>query len=454
MTYHWHGPLPIPRATTKEDVMTRNPDVIALLIAVTTRMITSPSLATLALTTRCIPSMKHTSEPGFMYRVYIGTEYDDYLITQFGALEALSSSNFKIIPTAVAEGGTLNTVLNAIALRAYNDGAEYLSHITDDTQFLTKNWTSFATMRLKSYTPKNIGVVGPTFKEGNTEILTHSLVHRSHLDIFKFYFPPIFDNWYQDDWITFVYSPLRSTKLRKWEIRHTQEHGTRYNVTWSKINWLMPMLSICKLAIETTINEKTFKPTLRVISYSLFSSLSIYTDGALENAKLASQIYPGWIVRVYHDGTVPRSITDTLALRNVQLVNISAYSSEIPYYLYRTLKTVSTPITDKSAWNLFVAFDPTVERYIIRNAESKLTWHERTAVDQWIESGKRFHIMRDHTFHSDNTVPTGMWGGTHNAVPDIINLLHRYNNTLNYSNFQDLLNKEIFKLANRSVIVT
>ena len=456
LTYHWQGALPIPRATVTEDAVPAIPGVIALLIAATTRKITSPSLETLALTTRCIPSLKATVEPGFIYRVYIGTEYDDYLVSQFATLRTLSSSNFEIIPVTVAEGGTLNKVLNAIALRAYNEGAEYMSHITDDTRFLTKNWTSFAIMTLNNYIPKNIGVVGPTFREGNTEVMTHSMVHRSHFDIFKFYFPPIFDNWYEDDWITFVYSPLRSRKLQTWEIQHTLEHGTRYNIDYSKKKWLMPMLSLCRLVIKTIIKEATFKPTLRVISYSLFNSLPQHTDGALKNAKLASQIFPGWIVRVYHDGTVPSHVVDSLAQRNVQLVNISAYTSKIPYYLYKTvvLKGVKAPVIDKTAWNLFVAFDPTVERYIIRNADSKLTWRERPAVDQWIASGKWFHIMRNHSFHSNEIVPIGMWGGTHNAVPDIINLLHQYNTARNYSNLEDFLNKEIIKLATKSVIVT
>ena len=148
-----------------------------------------------------------------------------------------------------------------------------------------------------------------------------------------------------------------------------------------------------------------------------------------ENAKLASKIYPGWTVRVYHDRTVPRYVLDKLRQENVQLIEL----------LY-------SPLEPKTDWNVFVAFDPSVDRYIIRNIDSRLTWHERAAVDQWIESGKRFHIMRDHHFHSNNTVPNGLWSATHDAVPDIVTLIHTYTtNMAKYGTLQQFLNKEIWK---------
>ena len=437
------------------------PGHIAVLIPSTTRKIEAPSLGQLSLTTLCIPSIKQTVEPTFQYRVYIGTEQDDYLAKQFDSLRAMSSNNIQITPMIVAEGGTFTKVVNAIALQAYNDGAEYLTFVTDDTKFLTKNWTSFAIETLKNYKPRNIGVVGPMFKEGNTEILTHSMVHRSHLDIFKFYFPPVFTNWYGDDWLTRVYLPNRSTKLLTWEISHTLQYGMRYTPNASQVKWLMPLLILGRMAVNIVCKSNSFKPTLRVISYSLFGSSPQYTGGALENAKLASQIYPGWSVRVYHDDTVPSPVTEALRSRNVTLVNISAFSPEIPDYIFALLQqpklqllsnALYTPVKDKTIWNLFVAFDPTVERYIIRNTDSALSWRERAAVDQWIYSGKRFHVMRDHPFHSYHSVPSGLWGGTHDAVPDIVSLIREYSETTKYASLQVFLNKEIWPLATSSVI--
>lgn len=40
-----------------------------------------------------------------------------------------------------------------------------------------------------------------------------------------------------------------------------------------------------------------------------------------------------------------------------------------------------------------------VERFISRDADSRLLIREKLAVDEWIESGKSLHIMRDHPHH-------------------------------------------------------
>ena len=37
---------------------------------------------------------------------------------------------------------------------------------------------------------------------GNIAILTHDFVHRTHVDIFGFYYPRVFTDWFADDWIT------------------------------------------------------------------------------------------------------------------------------------------------------------------------------------------------------------------------------------------------------------
>lgn len=42
-----------------------------------------------------------------------------------------------------------------------------------------------------------------------------------------------------------------------------------------------------------------------------------------------------------------------------------------------------------------VAADTTVDRYIVRDVDSRLNYRERFAVEEWIQSGKSIHIMRD-----------------------------------------------------------
>ena len=44
---------------------------------------------------------------------------------------------------------------------------------------------------------------------------------------------------------------------------------------------------------------------------------------------------------------------------------------------------------------------PAPPRYLMRNLDSRLSIREKLAVDEWVSSGKRFHVMRDHPSHSD-----------------------------------------------------
>ena len=409
---------------------------VAILIPSTTYKIKYPSLQNLTLMTECLPSIKATVEPKFNYKVYIGTENNDFLVTQFDELKSLSAGNIEIIPMIV-KGGTFNIVINGISHQAYKDGVDYMCRINDDTTFMTKNWTSFGIKTLSNFEPANVGVVGPTCRQGNIHVMTHDMVHRTHLEIFNYYYPPVFENWFLDDWITLVYKPNRSIKLETWEVFHSLKQGTRYTVHFSLEKFLAILVTTGKVAIESYSIHKSSCQKSRIISFCLFGSEPSNIEGAVANTKIASQIFPEWIVRIYHDDTVPSQVLQTIKSENVQFVKI----------------TTKTPFEPKEIWNLFVATDPCLERYLIRNIDTRLTARERAAVDQWIDSGKRFHIIRDHPVHVNDSIPNGLWGGTKDAVPDMMSLIKNYiKDSTQYGTVQQFLNKEIWQLAKMSVL--
>jgi hypothetical protein len=99
--------------------------------------------------------------------------------------------------------------------------------VNDDTEFVTSNWiTKGVQVLLQQYDPPNVGVVGPRCQEGNKNIMTHDMVHRTHLEIFGgYYYPTAFGNWFLDDWITNVYSSQvigidRSKVIEDWIVKH------------------------------------------------------------------------------------------------------------------------------------------------------------------------------------------------------------------------------------------
>jgi len=127
----------------------------------------------------------------------------------------------------------------------------------------------------------------------------------------------------------------------------------------------------------------------RILSFSLYGNNEKYTVGAIKNSLLVDKIYPGWIMRVYHDDTVPDEILTSLAKNNVELIRMPDKTIPGMY------------------WRFLTADDPDVERYCVRDADSRLSMREKYAVDEWIESGKILHIMRDHPFHGVPIVGCG-----------------------------------------------
>jgi len=89
-------------------------------------------------------------------------------------------------------------------------------------------WAEAFIRTLDGYNPPRVGVVGPNHSGGNMEILTYDFLHRTHVDLFGWYYPRLFTDWWGDDWVTMVYRPDRSTKLQHIHLQHTLGLGQRY----------------------------------------------------------------------------------------------------------------------------------------------------------------------------------------------------------------------------------
>ena len=73
-------------------------------------------------------------------------------------------------------------------------------------------------------------------------------------------------------------------------------------------------------------------------------------------------------------------------------------------------------------WRFEAASDPDVEVMISRDVDSRLIPREKAAVDEWLESDKGFHIMRDHPWHK-YTILGGMWGAKKGTIPEMTDLI-------------------------------
>jgi hypothetical protein len=141
----------------------------------------------------------------------------------------------------------------------------------------------------------------------------------------------------------------------------------------------------------------------RIISFSLYDQLPLYTVGAIRNAELVHEIYKEWIARFYVDESISSDVRAALEIRGAEIVTINHPSKGPMYGRY---------------WRLLVAAEAHVERFIVRDVDSRLNSREKAAVDAWIASDKTFHIMRDSVHHSRRML-AGMWGGLGGCLPEI-----------------------------------
>jgi len=124
-------------------------------------------------------------------------------------------------------------VWSELLSRACRAGCEYFYQLNDDIQLVSHGWAEelTETLRANPYLP-NFGITGP-LDTNNARIMTQSFVHCTHLQIFDYYFPQAFRNWYSDDWATQVYGKRNTFWRRDIEVNHALAHlGPRYAVSY------------------------------------------------------------------------------------------------------------------------------------------------------------------------------------------------------------------------------
>jgi hypothetical protein len=155
---------------------------------------------------------------------------------------------------------------------------------------------------------------------------------------------------------------------------------------------------------STSINaSSTDSGGLRVISYSVYGKDAKYIYGAIRNAQLCPAVFPGWTCRFYVDtNTVPREAQ----------LKLQSYGGQVlPFPTLSHGKTIGPMFA-----RFMAATDETVELFIVRDSDSRLNERDKAIVDEWIASGKDFHVVRDHPYHCPTTVLGGFWGARRAGV--------------------------------------
>ena len=112
-----------------------------------------------------------------------------------------------------------------------------------------------------------------------------------------------------------------------------------------------------------------------------------------------SQMYPGWILRVYHDSTVREDIICSIECKylHVDFCNTTSLIG---------LGNVAEYIPPRM-WRFLPAGDLYVDIIASRDLDSPLIQRELDAVHEWLSTNKSWHVMRDHPLH--NVPMLGRW---------------------------------------------
>lgn len=137
---------------------------------------------------------------------------------------------------------------------------------------------------------------------------------------------------------------------------------------------------------------------MNYISFSIWGNDPLYNIGIISNLKLIRTIYKDWKTVIFFDDTVPISTIRKISQYNTIQFNMSNSN------LYGMF------------WRFLAADLPDAEYVCFRDADSRVSFREKLAVNEWISSGKSIHVMRDHPLHGipfgadKMSILGGMWG--------------------------------------------
>jgi len=130
-----------------------------------------------------------------------------------------------------------------------------------------------------------------------------------------------------------------------------------------------------------------------VIAFALWGKNPMFVYGIFQNIKLAKRLLPDWICRFYIDKDCPKKIKDRIIEFGGEVRIVTESWSKVKYF-----------------WRLKVILDRYVDKFMIRDIDSRIGLREVIAIEAWLKSGKTVHIMRDHKNHTMN-IMGGMFAG-------------------------------------------
>ncbi len=180
----------------------------------------------------------------------------------------------------------------------------------------------------------------------------------------------------------------------------------------------------------------------KIISYCIFGEEQFYRRGLTKNIKLAAELFPEWICRIYAESTLDKNYLSSLERENTEII----------------IKEKPTLPLDALHWR-WLPMEEGHEAVIIRDVDTRLFQRDVNLVRDWLKNGKQYHVCRDHPGHKD-PIMGGLWGGKYPKI-EIKKLWDRYlrSNTKlisshnKFANDQYFLSRYIYPLIRKNLTV-
>ena len=158
-----------------------------------------------------------------------------------------------------------------------------------------------------------------------------------------------------------------------------------------------------------------------VFSFSLFGNQDKYCKGLLKNITIIEKVFPAWEVWVYCGDGISEDV----------LVDLHEHAC------VRLIPTKEEGMVNKF-YRFFAIDEPDVGTCIVRDADSRIYERDQACIQDFIESEKFCHIIRDHPNHH-HLMMAGMWGIKKSALFFLQNpiqtLFHQWKQTKVSSDF-------------------
>ena len=183
----------------------------------------------------CSSLEKYTPDIGNRrIKLFIGYDEDDriYSIEEERLKFSAVFMNFDMewFPQSVCLKGKLSTIWNNLGREALDQGYDYIKLMGDDIRLPSDTgWLGLFANKLK----KNNNIGFSAGWSNNDNIPTQFLVHKTHYEIFNFFYPEEIETWGVDDALYQLYPAKYRNWLKSYPLLNVGG-PPRYNITFSE----------------------------------------------------------------------------------------------------------------------------------------------------------------------------------------------------------------------------